>query len=111
MLMDYCLKVFSRENKIEICKTPKMIRRLKSACEKAKICLSTSTHTSVQVDCFFQTNDLNVKISRALFEDICRPLFNRALIHVQNALDDSKLDKSQVKIFDSKFKAKKLAKN
>ena len=111
MLMDYCLKVFSRENKIEISKTSKMLRRLKSACEKAKICLSTSTHTTVQVDCFFQTYDLNVKISRALFEDICRPLFNRALTHVQNAIDNSELDKSQVKIVDIKHKAKKLAKN
>ena len=70
--------------------------RLQSACEKAKLILSTSNQTTVEVDSLFEGNDFNCQLSRAKFNEICSDLFKATLEPVDKVLKDSGISKSQI---------------
>lgn len=59
------------------------LRRLRSACERAKIALSNSTRATVEIDSLFEGIDFNSAITRARFEDLCADYFRNTLIPVE----------------------------
>ena len=70
--------------------------RLQTACEKAKLILSTSNQTTVEVDTLFDGQDFNCQLSRAKFNEICSDLFRATLDPVDKVLKDSGISKSQI---------------
>lgn len=72
------------------------LRRLRNACEQAKLALSTAERTSVELDSLFEGLDLRFDVERAQFEDICDDLFRKTLEHVGRALSDSGLAKQDI---------------
>lgn len=71
-------------------------RRLRTACEKAKRCLSSAAQTTVEVDSLFEGVDFYTSITRARFEELCIDLFRSTLEPVDKVLKDSKIDKSAI---------------
>lgn len=74
----------------------KAIRRLMSACERAKRTLSSSQTTTIEVDALHEGKDLRVDVSRAQFEMINTALFDKCLECVRNVLQDAKVDRKRV---------------
>lgn len=74
----------------------KLMRRLKSSCEEAKKSLSTSNSVDVVYDNFYNSEDLNVNITRSRFETICESDFKRCMIPVDKALTDAKMAPIQI---------------
>ncbi|KAJ8970475.1 hypothetical protein NQ317_017741 [Molorchus minor] len=74
----------------------KAIRRLRTAAERAKRTLSSSTEATLEIDALFDGIDYYTKISRARFEELCSDLFRSTLQPVEKALNDAKMDKSQI---------------
>jgi len=72
------------------------MRRLLSACERAKKTLSSSTSASIEVDALADGIDYNTQITRAKFESLCSDIFQRAIDPVSQVLQDAKLSKSAV---------------
>ena len=72
------------------------MRRLRSACEKAKRTLSSSTSASIEIDSLCEGIDFYTNISRAKFESLCEDLFKACLDPVEKVIRDSKIDKSKV---------------
>lgn len=72
------------------------MRRLRTACERAKRTLSSAMSTTVEVDSLADGNDLNIKLTRAKFEELCIDLFRKCMTPVEDALKTAKLSKSQV---------------
>jgi len=72
------------------------LRRLRTACERAKRTLSSSAQTSIEIDSLFEGIDFYTSITRARFEELCQDLFRSTLIPVDRVLSDAKIDKSQV---------------
>jgi heat shock 70kDa protein 1/2/6/8 len=72
------------------------LRRLRSACERAKIALSSSTRATVEIDSLFEGIDFNSSITRARFEDLCSDYFRNTLQPVENVLRDSKMSKADI---------------
>ena len=95
-LVDFCIQDFKRKHKKDLTENPKSIRRLRTACEKAKRSLSSSAQSSVEVDSLFEGIDYNVTITRARFEELCMELFRSTLDSVEKCLKDSKLSKAQI---------------
>lgn len=95
-LVDHFIQEFKRKHKKDVSNNPRALRRLKTACEKAKITLSTATQASVEIDSFFEGIDFQGTITRARFEDICQDLFKTTMEPVEKALMDSKLSKNQI---------------
>lgn len=95
-LVDYCIEDFKRKHKLDIRTNLRSIRSLRTACEKAKRALSTSTSTNLTIDSLFDGIDYECKISRAKLEELSGDIFKRALAPVEKVLSDGKLDRSKV---------------
>lgn len=75
---------------------PRALRRLRTACERAKRTLSNGAQTTVEIDSLFDGEDFNAQITRARFEDLNSKAFNGTLDPVAQVLKDASLDKSKV---------------
>merc|ERR1719282_1757541 len=75
---------------------PRSLRRLRTACERAKRTLSSSTSAAIEIDALFEGVDFYTSITRALFENLCQDLFRGCLEPVEKVLRDSKIDKRSV---------------
>ena len=95
-MVNYFVEEFSRKHKMDISKNAKAIRRLTTACEKAKRILSSNTEASIEVDSLFNGIDFCSKISRARFEELNADLFRSTMKPVEQALRDAKIDKSKI---------------
>ncbi|KXT08877.1 hypothetical protein AC579_4670 [Pseudocercospora musae] len=80
----------------DISNDPRALRRLRTACERAKRTLSNGTQTTVEIDSLFDGEDFNANITRARFEDINSKAFNGTLQPVEQVLKDASIEKSKV---------------
>ncbi|KAG7193074.1 70-kilodalton heat shock protein [Scheffersomyces spartinae] len=95
-LVNHFTAEFKRKNKKDMSTNQRALRRLRTACERAKRTLSSSTQTSIEIDSLFEGIDFYTTITRARFEEMCQDLFRSTLDPVEKVLRDAKLDKSQV---------------
>jgi heat shock protein 1/8 len=95
-LVDYFVKEFKRKHSMDMSENQRALRRLRTACERAKRVLSTQMEANVQVDSLHEGIDFSSKISRARFESLCEDYFQNCLRPVAQVLQDSKISKSQV---------------
>jgi len=95
-LVNHFVTEFKRKNKKDISGNPRSLRRLRTACERAKRTLSASTNASIEIDSLHEGTDFYTSITRARFEELCSDLFRGTLDPVEKALRDSKLDKATI---------------
>lgn len=95
-LVNHFSKEFQRKHHKDLSKNNRAIRRLRTACERAKRTLSSSTEASIEIDSLFDGIDFYTKVSRARFEELCSDLFQGTLQPVEKALTDAKMDKKQI---------------
>ncbi|XP_033126365.1 heat shock 70 kDa protein IV-like [Anneissia japonica] len=95
-LVDHLASEFKRKYKKDMKNNPRAIRRLRTAAERAKRTLSSSTQASIEVDSLFEGIDFYTSITRARFEELCSDLFRKCLEPVEKALSDAKLDKAGI---------------
>ena len=95
-LVDHFMKEFQRKHKKDISHNKRAIRRLRTACERAKRTLSASAQASVEIDSLYEGVDFYTSITRARFEELCADLFKGTLDPVEKALRDAKMDKSSI---------------
>ena len=81
---------------LDLSTNARALRRLRTACERAKRTLSSSAQTSIEIDSLFEGIDFYTSITRARFEELCQDLFRSTLQPVDRVLTDAKIDKSQV---------------
>ena len=95
-LVNYCVEEFKRKSKHDITNNVRALRRLRTACERAKRTLSTANEAQIEIDALYEGVDYYSKISRAKFEELCGDLFRSCLDPVEKVLRDAKLDKMGV---------------
>jgi L1 cell adhesion molecule like protein len=95
-LVSFCVEEFKKKSKIDVTGNARALRRLRTACEKAKRTLSSSTQAAVEVDSLAEGADFQGVITRAKFESLCDGFFRRTIAPLDNLLRDAKLDKSQI---------------
>ena len=96
LLVEYCIDDFKKKSKININDNKRAIRRLQTACEKAKRTLSASTNAAIEIDSLADGVDYNISISRARFESLCNSLFQNTIKPVERVLKDAKMSKSDI---------------
>lgn len=94
--VEHFVEEFKRKFKKDLKGNPRALRRLKTACERAKRTLSSSTQANIEIDSLSDGIDFYSRITRAKFEELCLDLFRSCLEPVKQALTDSQLDKSQI---------------
>ncbi|CAK1541310.1 unnamed protein product [Leptosia nina] len=95
-MVDHFSAEFERKFKKSLKDNPKAVRRLRTACERAKRTLSSSTEASLEVDALHEGIDFYSKISRARFEELCSDLFKQTLGPVERALKDANLHTREI---------------
>ncbi|KAF8424524.1 heat shock protein 70 family [Tirmania nivea] len=95
-LLEHFKTEFKKKTRIDISDDPRALRRLRSACERAKRTLSSVTNTAVEIDSLSGGEDFNASITRARFEEINAALFKSTIQPVEQVLKDSGLEKSKV---------------
>ena len=99
-LVNYFLDIFCRkfgENKNEILKDKKIIKNLKISCENIKKVLSQKVSTNLNITNFYNKKDLFQEIKREEFEDLCKDLFDRLRLPLDNVIKDAKLIARDIK--------------
>ncbi|XP_055697293.1 heat shock protein 70 B2 [Phlebotomus papatasi] len=95
-MVNHFIEEFRRKFKKDLTTNPRSLRRLRTACERAKRTLSSSTEATIEIDALLDGIDFYTKISRARFEELCSDLFRATLEPVEKALRDAKMDKGQI---------------
>lgn len=95
-LVQHFITEFKRKNKVDISDNKRSLRRLRSACERAKRTLSNSASTSIEIDSLHDGVDFFTSITRARFEELCADLFRKCMDPVEQVLRDAKLSKGEV---------------
>lgn len=95
-IMKYCVEEFRKKTKLDINTNQRALRRLKTACERAKRTLSTTSTTQIEIDSLMDGVDFICTLTRAKFESLCAPIFARAMKPIEQCLRDAKLSKSDI---------------
>uniref|UniRef100_A0A1L8EHY8 Heat shock 70 kDa protein cognate 4 n=1 Tax=Haematobia irritans TaxID=7368 RepID=A0A1L8EHY8_HAEIR len=95
-LVTHFVQEFKRKHKKDLTSNKRALRRLRTACERAKRTLSSSSQASIEIDSLFEGTDFYTSITRARFEELNADLFRSTMDPVEKALRDAKLDKAQI---------------
>jgi L1 cell adhesion molecule like protein len=95
-LVNYCVQEFKRRKKKDISGDPSALRRLRTACERAKRSLSCYVQTNIELDSLCEGIDFYSTITRARFEELNSDLFRKCLQLVNKCLRDGKMDKNSI---------------
>ncbi|XP_073127728.1 heat shock cognate 70 kDa protein-like [Henckelia pumila] len=95
-MVNHFVQEFKRKHKKDISNNPRALRRLRTACEKAKRNLSSMVHTTIGIDCLYDGIDFDSKITRAKFEELNKDLFEDCIRHVDKCLKDAEIDKGSI---------------
>jgi L1 cell adhesion molecule like protein len=93
-LVNFFVQEFKRKYKKDISGNPRAVRRLRTACERAKRTLSSSAQTSIEIDSLYEGIDFFTSITRARFEELNIDLFRKCMEPVEKVINDAKMDKS-----------------
>ena len=99
-IMDYLVSEFKKENGVDLSKDKMAMQRIKDAAEKAKKDLSGMSTTNINLPFITQTESgpvhMDINLTKAKFEDLCRDLFDSTLEPVRKALKDANLKASDI---------------
>merc|ERR1719188_2452629 len=95
-MVNFFVQEFKRKHKKDLTSNKRALRRLRTACERAKRTLSASHQASIEIDSLFEGIDFYTSVTRARFEELCADLFRGTLTPVETALKDAKLDKGNI---------------
>ncbi len=96
-LVNHFIDEFKRKNKgKDLSGSQRALRRLRTACERAKRTLSSAAQATIEIDALFDNVDFQATIMRARFEELCGDLFRGTLTPVERVLQDAKMDKRAV---------------
>ncbi|CAN6284731.1 unnamed protein product [Urochloa humidicola] len=96
-MVKYSLREFIKKHgKVDIRSNQKALRRLRTACERAKRMLSSTAQTTIEVDSLHDGIDFCIPITRSRFEELNKHLFSKCTMALEKCFRDAKMDKSSV---------------
>eukprot|EP01114_Cavostelium_apophysatum_P012077 TRINITY_DN267_c0_g2_i1.p1 TRINITY_DN267_c0_g2~~TRINITY_DN267_c0_g2_i1.p1 ORF type:complete len:656 (-),score=228.80 TRINITY_DN267_c0_g2_i1:63-2030(-) len=95
-MVNHFIQEFKRKFKHDISANQRAVRRLRTACERAKRTLSSSAQASIEIDSLHEGIDFYTSVTRARFEELNQDLFRQCIGPVERVLKDSKLDKKSI---------------
>lgn len=96
ILTQYLAEEFKKKHKKDLMSNKKAVSRLKTASERAKRTLSSTTSATIDIEALHEGIDFNTTITRAKFENLCMALFRQCIDPVDKVLADARMDKSAI---------------
>merc|ERR1712002_1038715 len=95
-LVNHFVQEFKRKTKKDLASNKRALRRLRTACERAKRTLSSSAQASIEIDSLFDGIDFYTSLTRPRFEELNGQLFRDTITCVEKALRDAKMGKDEI---------------
>lgn len=95
-LLNHFVQEFKQKNRKDLVSSQYAMRRLRTAVERAKLALSLSTQTNIEIDSLFEGINFSTSITRTRFEELNAVLFRATMDPVEKAIRDAKIDKSSI---------------
>ena len=95
-MVNYFADRFQKKFKCDLRQSPRALRTLRTACERAKRTLSAATTASIVCDSLYDGHDFMDNISRAMFENLNDDLFRSTINPVSQVLKDANMSKSDI---------------
>ncbi|KAK2976858.1 hypothetical protein RJ640_009309 [Escallonia rubra] len=95
-MVNHFVLEFRRRNKKDISGNARALWTLRTSCERAKRILSSTAHTTIEIDSLFEGVDFYATITRARFEELNKDLFRKCIELVEKCLRDARMVKSSV---------------
>ncbi|AES78199.1 putative Heat shock protein 70 family [Medicago truncatula] len=95
-MVNHFVMEFNRKYMKDISGSPRVLRRLRTACERTKRTLSFDTNATIDIDSLFEGIDFHSSITRAKFEQLNVDLFKKCIETVESCLSDAQIEKSSV---------------
>jgi heat shock protein 1/8 len=96
IMLKHFVEIFKMQHNEDISGNARALRRLRTACERAKRILSSATETMIEVDSLYHGIDFYSNITSAKFAELNMDLLRKSIELVENCLNDAKMDKSGV---------------
>lgn len=96
IMVGYFAKEFERRTKKNMMTSDRALRRLRTACERAKRTLSVQTSATIEIDSLYDGEDFTATISQAKFNELCSHIFARTLEPLERVLTASKMSKKDI---------------
>lgn len=96
VIVDYLCDDIKKRFKKDVRENARALKRLNIAAEKAKKNLSSSTTTTIEADSLFDGVDYTTTLSRAKFEQLADPIFQRTIEPLARLLQDAKMSKGDI---------------
>ncbi|XP_015170652.1 heat shock cognate 70 kDa protein-like [Solanum tuberosum] len=87
---------FKRKHRKDLTSNPRSLRKLRTACERAKRTLSSTEQATVEIDSLYEGIDFKSSITRAKFEELNMELFKKCVDPIEKCLRDARVDKDSV---------------
>ena len=95
-LVNYCCNDIQKKYNVNIRENARALKRLYNACDRAKITLSSSLNSQIEIEQLYKGIDYTTQITRARFNDLCAIHFNKIVKLLNDALSDAKYSKKDV---------------
>jgi len=95
-LVEYCMDEFKKKHRKDLSENLRAVRRLYTACERAKRTLSSAKTAMIEIDSLYEGIDFGMTLTRAKFEDLNGDFFRKTLAPVDIVLKDAKMGKGEV---------------
>ncbi|KAA8534226.1 hypothetical protein F0562_031581 [Nyssa sinensis] len=95
-MVNHFVQEFKRKHNKDISRKPRILWRLRTACERAKRILSSTVQTTIEIDSLHEGIDFYTIITRPTFEELNIDLFSKCMELVDKCLRDGEMDKSSV---------------
>ena len=95
-MVEFCAQDFYNKTGVEIWANPRALRRLRTACERAKRTLSSTTQAAIEIECLADSQDYYTTMSRAKFEELNLDYFRAVTGPIQIVLQDAELNKRDI---------------
>ncbi|OMJ73282.1 hypothetical protein SteCoe_28064 [Stentor coeruleus] len=95
-LVKFCTEDFNKKNCVDIKNNNRALKRLRTACEKAKKILSYTSQASIEIDCLAGGYDYFITMTRENFEELNIDYFSECINSVEKVLNDAFLNKNQI---------------
>jgi heat shock 70kDa protein 1/2/6/8 len=95
-MVDYFVKLFEQKFKKDITDNPRSLRRLRTACERAKRALSLSSEVPMEIESLYDGIDFYETITRDCFENLCGDYFQKCMDICNSAVRDSEMSKDEI---------------
>ena len=95
-LLEHFKKEFQRKTSLDISEDARALRRLRTACKRAKRTIPSAAQTSIEINSLFEGINFYTSLSRGRFEELCQDPFPWMLEPVKKVLGVARIDKVQV---------------